>query len=237
MGLFDLFKSKKDNDAEALLKQHIGMMFPLGAADMQRDCDRVGELINWKIQGDELRGFMVGCKTLVFINKSYNDDRFINSFVTRSQNRITTSQAREVYIYLAGESTYRINFSRMAKANGNQLPKEFEEEIARLRRLWMAGTLLDTLTNGYGEFGLTSTNPVPTICVRGSDRYLASLLWDGAPIESSRVGSTTSDVTDGNIDIYNICLRGRELGTIYICPYHKKDCKKAPRGYTLATEN
>jgi hypothetical protein len=59
MAFFGLFKRKEENPLDEVFKQHMEVIFPFGAADVQRDCDRVGELINWKIQGDELRGLEV----------------------------------------------------------------------------------------------------------------------------------------------------------------------------------
>jgi hypothetical protein len=140
MAFFGLFKSKEEKELDEVMKQHMEMIFPFGASDIQRDCDRVGELVSWKIQGDELRGFVSGCKTLVAISESY-DDGFVESNVRRSQNRITPAQAREVYVYLAGESMMRANFGRMVKGQGGQMPKEMEDEIARVRKVWSLGTL------------------------------------------------------------------------------------------------
>lgn len=233
MSLFGLFKSKDEKALDAMLKQQIETIFPFGEADIQMDCDRVAELINWKIQGDELRGFMTGCKTLVAISKSRDDDGFIESNIRRSKNRITPAQAREVYVYLAGESMMRANFGRLINAQGRQIPKEVEEEMARLRKVWSLGTLSDTIQGGYGQYGLVASNPIPTVCVRGSDVYLSRLRFDGRRVESARTGSTSSDVTAGSIDIYNLSLDTKNLGNVFICPYHKHDSKIAPMNFTL----
>jgi hypothetical protein len=176
---------------------------------------------------------MSGCKTLVAISDSYDDDGFVESNIRRSKNRITAAQAREVYVYLAGESMMRCNFAHMIKSQGGKMTKELEDEMVRIRKVWSMGTLTDTITRGYGDFGLVVTNPIPTICVRGSERYLSRLRFNGSPIEHNRVGSTSSEVTAGNIDIYNISSGSRSLAKIYICPYHKKDSKLAPKGFTL----
>ena len=97
------------------------------------------------------------------------------------------------------------------------------------------GVETDDIPKGYGPFGLCKTNPVPTSGVPGSMEYLARLrTQDGRPIESSRRGSTSAeDVTSGMIDIYNINSGGVNLGTIYLCPYHRKNSSKAPDGFRL----
>lgn len=132
MALLGLFKSKKEKSLDEVMNHHIEMIFPFGATDVQRDCDRVGELINWKIQGDELRRFVSDCKTFVSISESNDDDGFVESNIRRLRYRITPAQAREVYVYLAGESMIRANFGRMVKGQGglcefamNQCPSCF----------------------------------------------------------------------------------------------------------------
>lgn len=237
MGLFDLFKSKEEKEKNAFVRQQTELLFPMGMEDILTDCDRVGELINWKIQGDELKRFMVGCKTLVLISESYDDDGFANSFVHRSKSRITFEQARDVYVYLAGESFYRTNLSRLLQSRGETHSKEFAEEMRRVRKIWESGSVDDVILGAYGEYGLVATNPIPIICVNSSYRYLSRLRFEGALIEHERAGSTSADVTVGAIDIYKINQNGRDLGFIYICPYHRKDSKKAPKGFTLGASD
>lgn len=233
MAFFGLFKSKEEKSLDEVIKHHMELIFPLGAADIQRDCDRVGELINWKIQGDELRGFVSGCKTLIAISETNDDDGFVDSNIRRSKNLITPAQAREVYVYLAGESMMRANFGCMIKAQGGQIPKEIEDEMARVRKVWSMGASSDTIQGGYGQYGLVVSNPVPTVCVSGSKKYLSRLRFNGQQVGHDRIGSTSSEVTAGNVDIYKLSFGTQALGNIFICPYHKHDSKIAPKGFSF----
>lgn len=97
------------------------------------------------------------------------------------------------------------------------------------------GVDTDDIPKGYGPYGLCKTNPVPTRGIPGSNEYLSRLRTkDGRSIESSRIGSTTAeDVTSGAIDMYAISRGGLSLGTVYLCPYHKRNSGKAPEGYRL----
>lgn len=234
MALFGLFKSKEEKSIDELMKSTLSTLFPMGDEDIRRDCDRVGEIINWKLQGDDLKGFVIGCKTMVAISDTLDDDGFVQSNLRRSNNRITTEQARDVYIYLAGESMMRANFAGRMKAIGESIPSELEQELSRLRRIWSSGTTTDSIPGGYGDYGLVATNPIPTVCIRGSERYLAKLRFAGAPVKHSRAGSVGSEVTGGSIDVYKLSQHGRDVGTIYICPYHRRDSKKAPKGFSLS---
>ena len=97
------------------------------------------------------------------------------------------------------------------------------------------GVDTDDIPKGYGPYGLCKTNPVPTRGIPGSNEYLSRLRTkDGRSIESSRIGSTIAeDVTSGAIDMYSITSRGVSIGTVYLCPYHKRNSGKAPEGFRL----
>lgn len=95
------------------------------------------------------------------------------------------------------------------------------------------GVDTDDIPTAYGPFGLCKTNPIPTRGVSGSNEYLSQLFTaDGRSIVSYRLGSTSAkDVTSGMIDMYAISAGASTLGTIYLCPYHKKNSAKAPDGF------
>ena len=97
------------------------------------------------------------------------------------------------------------------------------------------GVDTDDIPKGYGPYGLCKTNPVPTRGIPGSNEYLSRLRTkDGRSIESSRIGSTIAeDVTSGAIDMYSITSKGVSIGTVYLCPYHKRNSGKAPEGFRL----
>lgn len=99
------------------------------------------------------------------------------------------------------------------------------------------GVDTDDIPKGYGPYGLCKTNPVPTRGIPGSNEYLSRLRTkDGRSVESSRIGSTSAeDVTSGAIDMYSISSGGGgvSLGTVYLCPYHKRNSGKAPEGFRL----
>jgi hypothetical protein len=121
--------------------------------------------------------------------------------------------------------------------------KKKEKEMTELIKAMMHyqvesrkdGVNTDDIPKGYGPFGLCETNPVPTRSISGSNEYLSRLrTTDGRSIESLRIGSTSAeDVTNGSIDMYNISSGGVDLGTVYLCPYHKKNSDKSPEGFRL----
>lgn len=97
------------------------------------------------------------------------------------------------------------------------------------------GTDKDVMPEGYGEFGLEITNPIPTSSIPDSNFYLNSLrTQNGSEITFDRIGSMGAPNISHTIDAYTISANGQELATIYICPYNKKTSTKAPKGFILS---
>jgi hypothetical protein len=96
------------------------------------------------------------------------------------------------------------------------------------------GTEEDFIPNGLGEFGYEVTNPIPVNTVFGSTAYLGRLRTpDGTKVEYTRIGSTSSPNINMPIDIYRISAYSKEIAILYISPYHKRNSKKAPKGFEM----
>ena len=137
----------------------------------------------------------------------------------------------------------RIEDNEMGLFDFLRSKKKDEQETAELLKALIQyqldsskdGVDTDDIPEGYGPYGLCKTNPIPTHGIFGSNEYLSQLRTkDGRTIESSRIGSTGApDVTSGSIDMYRISSEGVDLGTVYLCPYHKRNSIKAPEGFVL----
>jgi hypothetical protein len=93
-------------------------------------------------------------------------------------------------------------------------------------------TKLDEIPGGYGEFGLSVTNPVPTHTILGSNLYLSRLrTLDNKEISCNRIGSTGSDNIENPIDMYRVDTEDGKHITIYLSPYHLKNSNKTPKGF------
>lgn len=114
--------------------------------------------------------------------------------------------------------------------NGNM--KEIYEAIKPLSN---EGTDKDIMPEGTGEFGLEITNPIPVDTIFGSYAYLGQLrTLQGKSVEYERIGSMHTPNIKAIIDGYKIKSAGKEIATIYICPYNKKNSERAPKGFNLS---
>jgi hypothetical protein len=152
--------------------------------------------------------------------------------MNRAEGRISETEAYAMYAYFEGEASFYDNITRHLKSTGGDASLA-QELFGDMPWIYSAGTNDDVIPGCYGEYGLTVTNPVPTISIKGSNRYLAALRLGGRSLVATRAGSTSTDVTPGSVDIYNLTSDGRDVGTIYICPYHKRNSRKAPKGFSL----
>jgi len=98
------------------------------------------------------------------------------------------------------------------------------------------GTDEDVLPQGYGEFGLEVTNPVPVHTLLGLRLYLERLRTkDGVKVAYERIGLMLAPNSPYGIEVYSIYLEKQEIAILYICPNNKKNSEKAPKGFQLAS--
>jgi hypothetical protein len=219
MGFFDLFKSKETLALEANLEKMVQFLFPNGDTDITRDAKRIHILANGKLSYDECKENVIGCKGIIYIAENKSAERLVPSIMARLK-KCNEKEAYSIYAYLSGESMYmdRIN----AMAGSNLITSELHQN----------GVDSDELTNGFGEYGLTKTNPIPTISADGSNDYLSRLRYNKQNISYVRTGSVTApEITNAPIDVYAITYLNTNLVNIYICPYHRRNSKKVPKGF------
>lgn len=93
----------------------------------------------------------------------------------------------------------------------------------------------DEIPQGFGQFGLESTNPIPINSILDNEIYLSRLrLENGNKITWQRGGSLITDNIVSLIDCYIIFdNKGEIVTTLYFSPYHFKTSNKAPKGFKL----
>lgn len=222
MGLFGIFKSKEKSELDKSMEQLLTVLFPNGEIDIIRDAKRIHILLQGKLTMDECKACVRGSKTIILVAEDKSAERIVPSIMARTNNKCTEKEAYSIYAYLSGEAMYLDRLHTMGMLSN-----------VTFSELHQNGIDADELPNGFGEFGFTVTNPVPTISAYGSNDYLSRIRFNGQPIIYKRLGSTSSEITNGGIDIYSVSCSGKSLGDIYICPYHRRNSKKAPKGFVF----
>jgi hypothetical protein len=226
MGVFDFFKSKEEKTFDKILKHRLAVLFPNGEVDIERDVKRVHLLLQGKLTLEECRNCVIGSKTLIYTAEDKSAEEMVPSIMARTHNKSTAKEAYQIYAYLSGEAMYLDRLSTLG-ISGEESAKE----------LFQNGIDADELPDGFGAYGFTETNPILTISSYGSEDYLNRLRFNGQSITYVRLGSTSSDVSKAPIDRYHISCTGKSLSDIYICPYHRRNSKRVPTGYTFSLSN
>ena len=167
------------------------------------------------------------------------------SLIDLAKNNDKAANLLDVHIDLLSETIRNgspINYQGMMLNLEEQKDKEVAlSKFNELYGAYKAETLMtasvgDEILSGYGPFGLCATNPIPTENIAGSNNYLGQLILKGRQnLSWERLGSTSSDTTDGMIDIYQIKSDNTDIAILYICPYHKKNSERPPDGFLLKT--
>ena len=112
--------------------------------------------------------------------------------------------------------------------------RDVEMFLNQIRKNFCACNL-DEIPQGFGNFGLERTNPVPTYGVPANDFYLARLrTLNGNRITWNRTGSLTAKNIEMPIDQYEIYnVNGFFICLLYLSPYHWKTSTQAPQGFAL----
>ncbi len=125
----------------------------------------------------------------------------------------------------------------------------------------------DVIPEGFGEFGLDKTNPIPIYGIDNIHSYMSKLNYeaiskDGSsillpvqyqrtienddsevgsemPITEGLVGSTYSNNIGNNIDVYNVYTfdGSNKLAKLFIHCYHWRTSSKAPKGFLIVNDN
>ena len=111
------------------------------------------------------------------------------------------------------------------------------QELHQLQQKLASSKTVDSkIPEGYGEFGLEVTNPIPINTVIAETSYLGKLRTeDGVKVEYRRYGSAHAPNINHPIDRYEIKANGEYICDIFLCPYYDITSDIAPKGFKLHT--
>lgn len=210
-------------ELSAFMEQMQKDIFPNGIEQQKKELSEVAGILG--VPAARISGtFSYACSRAFMGN--CDKDTLING-IARHKDGLSDSQIEKFARYI---------FTKLIKQKeGISDPVFIEESLNALGFLKdnYGGIKYDEIPGGYGDFGITITNPVPANGIPSSDKYLSRLVTsDGLKIKWHRLGSGGADNIDNPIDIYNISdENGKARETIYISPYHPSTSNKAPKGY------
>jgi len=229
MGLFDFLKPKK-TELEKTMEELDKNLFPGGNKQKMVGGQKILKITGPKFDLPTAVNIYVKAKVRFEISEDKTPDRHIPSIMIDAGQKISKNEAEKIFESVVLE---KIGFSD----NSGEEDDLAAALMAGMMGIGNKGYDLDEIPGGYGEFGLTKTNPVPVKGIISNEIYLKRLRApEGNPITWKRLGSTGAPNIEESIDIYEIKNSyGQVISTIYISPYHKRISNKAPRGFRFGS--
>jgi hypothetical protein len=228
MGLFNFFKPKPQKSELGSFLDKIGKeMFPNGKKDIDAGINELLRILNYKIEASMAQTIFIRSSSICYmtgLRNEFSKERLKRHLAPYALQYFDEAALEEFYIYLR---------------RNNKITNDCDIHLNQAREYAISArgnnaTDKDIMPEGYGEFGLEITNPVPTRSIPDGYHYLNCLrTTDGSKITYSRIGSMSAPNINQIIDGYKIYVQGNQIATIYICPYNKKNSSKAPKGFIL----
>ncbi len=218
-------KTQKSKELQELIAKMQKEIFPNGEADIKVGTNELLRILNNRVDANTARDIFCKSSSICYTTTAMGGGQF-------SKERLKQHLAPYALNYFndkALDEFYKYLLSKNDKAALFDIAKQFAQQSNP------NGTDQDEMPEGYGEFGLEITNPVPTASIPESYFYLQNLrTTSGSNVIFDRIGSMRAPNIQATVDGYKILCNGSQIATIYICPYNKRTSKKAPKGFKLA---
>jgi len=216
-------KKETKSDLQNLFEKMREEIFPNGQKDIDEGIKELLRILNYSIDEKTAQNIFIKSSSICYTTSSngeFNIERLKQHLSPYALHYFDEKALAVFYEYLLsknGRAQDWINISR-----------EYSKSVNP------SGTDADEMPEGYGEFGLQITNPIPTSSIPDSRLYLNRLRTkDGNEITFDRIGSMRTQNIKHIIDGYKIYVNRMQIATIYICPYNRKTSTKAPKGFKL----
>ncbi|MEW6003147.1 MAG: hypothetical protein AB1638_10940, partial [Nitrospirota bacterium] len=103
----------------------------------------------------------------------------------------------------------------------------------------LSGEDCDKISGGFGDFGISPTNPIPVNRVVGEYKYLNRLRFDGQRLMYHRLGPLKVKELGGLIvDVYEVVtMDGKHWDVLCFDFYHPRRSKAVPVGYIYSSDS
>ena len=227
MGIFDFFRTKKKQQSELddLMEKIKAQAFPGGTNQMKDVVERHYSLFNGRYTKDAIFQAMNYMASLIIVAEDKSARRVVDNGV---MHKGLLSREDAIILY---KNLLRIQFESKTGIHNELAFDAFYTSIGNIEGNYVS----NEMPGAYGEYGLTTSNPIPINGIPASYAYMDRLRQtNGNNVSYKRIGTFTSEITDEIIDGYKLYSdSGIELATIYICPYVNANPSKAPKGFVL----
>ncbi len=235
MGFLDFFKRKKKaSKFDELMAAHMARMFPGGFNEVNEQLAELMPKLPAKYSKEDVQRRLLYITSLLYTSSDRSSYRVVEiGAINHPDNVFTYDDNMTIYTFAAIKQLERL-MPALKTMDGPMREIVIKDALAAMGNS-PDGCTTDEIPEGYGEFGLCVTNPVPVRGTQANEVYLKSLRHNsGKAIKWTRIGSTGAPNIKKPIDIYDVTdISGENLATIYISPYQNTISKRAPKGFVL----
>lgn len=228
MALFDFFrKSKNEKEFEKFNDEVMDKLFPRGKKQLKDETNEISNILVGKYDDGSIANLFCYSCAKVFMGTTSKSE-LVDCILKNPKNKLNLDDATKMAQFAVAKI--------MKQTTGITDNDAINEMLTTCGFNNERGCTTDEIPEGYGEFGLEVTNPVPVNSIPASSVYLKKLRTIyNKEITWKRLGSTNAENISKPIDIYSIYdINGKQYSTIYISPYQNVISNKAPKGFIIS---
>jgi hypothetical protein len=236
MGLFGFGKKAAPSPQDEDMKLISAQIFPGGMEEEIFRSAKVVDLSNRKLTATEALNVFTKTKLRYKIAcwRFDGEEHLGRTADDMIQRTIEDSEKKLSFLEAVGVVSYVI-FDKI----GPQL-NTYESVKGSLQATFGAddqGYDCDEIPFAVGEFGRDVTNAIPSRGIGGVRVYLGRLRTaSGEKVVAKRIRALAVESQPGKTDEYDVFTEGGEFLTkLYLCGYHQRVSRKAPRGFKLVS--
>jgi len=219
-------QNKNKNELQNLMERMQREIFPNGKNDIDEGTKQILYILNHKVNKQTAQNIFVKSSSICYtasLNGQFSKERLKQHLAPYALHYFEEETLAVFYEYLLSKN------SRAKEVNDLlEVSRDFS------RSMNPCGTDKDEMPEGYGEFGLEITNPIPVRSIPDGYFYLNRLKTvEGMDVSYERIGAMQASNIQHTIDGYNLFVKGKKIAVVFICPYNICTSKKAPRGFKL----
>lgn len=199
-------------------------LFPGGVKQIEKETQLLQTLLHGRYSSEDVKNTFLYVSSIFLLSTDKSQDGIVSRVLKRPQNRLDRPSIIVIYQFVAQKAMVK---------NGGTNDSNLQYFLDFINGNINNGCTENEIPNGYGEFGLTETNPVPVKGILANEAYLSQLrTLKGEELRWNRLGSTHAPNINSPIDIYHVTTKnGIDMGKIYISPYQNHTSTKAPKGF------
>ncbi|MDR1504472.1 MAG: hypothetical protein LBT43_18655 [Prevotella sp.] len=217
----DKLGEKKKHTVDGIMSDINKKLFPKGLGQIDEETRFLCSSLRNNYSFEDVKRSFLYISSMFLIAQDRSQTGIVTRTLNHPQNRIDRESAILIYQFVA---------KKALSQNTGIAESDAQTLLDYVNGGFNDGCISDVIPGGYGDYGLTETNPIPVKGILANEAYLSKLrTFKCEELNWERLGSTRASNIERPIDIYHMTTKkGVDMGNIYISPYQNHTSTKAP---------